>query len=175
MKKYTIVLMIIAGLFGLATLCCRDSKEVRTLYLRACDTGRLIGPIRPTPGYRLPQLDEQTYIVANPAESELEVRKRLLETRGYESHYFDCELAEVVGDINRMLKSRLGDNAPPVRIESADESNLPLITMDISGEVPAYDVLCNIAAQAKVRLFIENGAAVLSYKPLKEIATKKKS
>jgi len=61
-------------------------KEVGTFYLRACGTGRLIGPIDLTPGHSLPSLEEQAYIVAEPAKSELTTRRRLLETKLYQSH-----------------------------------------------------------------------------------------
>lgn len=168
MKRIAVVLTIIAGLIGLCTLCCEPSKKVDTFYLRACETGRLIGPIRLTPGHPLPPLDEQAYIVAGPAKSELEVRKRLLESRGYRSTYFDCTVEEVVETIHLMLQHRLGDKAPPVRVEGVDA----LVAMDISGEESAYDVLCDIAAMAKAHIFIEDGAVVLSPKPLREMATK---
>ena len=171
MKKCAIVLIIIAGLTGLGVLCCRPSQPTNTFYLRACQTGRLIGPVPLKPGHLLPPLDEQTYIVADPTESELEVRKSLLETPVYESHHFDCTLADLVETINQMLKYRLGDKASPVRIESVDESKLPLITMDITEE-PAYDALCNIAAKAQVRIFVEQGAIVLSRKELREMHNK---
>jgi hypothetical protein len=142
------------------------------LYLRDYQTGRLIGPISLTPGYLLPVLDGKEYIVAGPAQSELDLRKRLLESKGYESHYIDIPPDEVVETINMMLKHRLGDKAPLVRVEAAAETKLPLITMDISGDEPAYNVLCNIAARAKLRIFVEDGAVILGQKPLKELAGK---
>jgi hypothetical protein len=170
MKKYSIVAIVIAGLVAMGTLCCRPSKEVETFYLRASETGRLIGPVSLTPGHPLPPLDEQAYIVAaDPTPSELEVRRRLVESKGYESHYIDIPPDEVVETINMMLKHRLGDKAPLIRVEAATETKLPLITMDISGQEPAYDVLCNIAAKAKLRIFVEDGAVVLSAKPLREM------
>jgi hypothetical protein len=170
MKKYIALLTITMGFIVLGTVCCRPSKEVETFYLRACETGRLIGPISLTPGHPLPPLDEQTYIIAaDPTSSELEVRKRLVESKGYESHYIDIPPDEVVETISMMLKHRLGDKAPLVRVEAAAETKLPLITMDISGDEPAYDVLCNIAARAKLRIFVEDGVVVLSAKPLREM------
>lgn len=168
MKKYTMVLTVIAGLTAMPTLCCRPSKNAEIFYVRACETGRLIGPISLTTGHPLPPLDEQNYIIADPAASELEIRKYLLESSGYESHYFDSSVDEVVETINLMLKHRLGDKAPPVRVEGVDA----LITMEIGSQEAAYDVLCNIAAQAKARIFAEDGAVVLSQRPLKEIAGK---
>jgi hypothetical protein len=171
MKKYAFAVIIMAGLPCLGILCCRPSKPTNTFYLRACQTGRLIGPVPLKPGHLLPRLDEQEYIVADPTESELEVRRCLLETTGYESQYIDCELGEVVETINKMLKHRLGDKAPPVRIESVDAWQPPLITMDITEE-PGYDVLCNIAAKAQVRVFVEQGEIILSRKEFREMSGK---
>jgi len=170
MKKYAIAAIITAGLIGLGTLCCRPSKPTDGFYLRSCRTGRLIGPVPLKPGHQLPPLDEPKYIVASPTESELEVRSCLLGTTGYESKYIDCNLADVVETINQMLEHRLGDKAPTVRIESEDTSP-PLITIDITKE-SAYDVLCNIAAKAQVRIFVEQGAVVLSQKKFREMSGK---
>ncbi|HUV62868.1 MAG TPA: hypothetical protein VMW24_03165 [Sedimentisphaerales bacterium] len=147
-----------------------DANSVQTneFYLRDYQTGRLIGPVSLMPGSLLPLLNKKNYIVADPAESELKVRKCLLESHGYESKYFDMPADEVVEGICWMLKCRLGDKAPPFQVEDADT----LITMAIRGDTPAYDVLCDIAARAKLRLFVEDGAVVLSRKPLKELAGK---
>jgi hypothetical protein len=173
MKRYIVLLTIIMGLIALGTVYCRPSKEPDTFYLRACETGRLLGPVSLMPGQPLPPLDEQTYIVAaDPTSSELEVRRRLLESKGYESHYIDIPVDEVVEMIQRMLRHRLGDKAPLVRVEVTGESRPPLITMEITAEEPAYDVLCNIAARAKRRIFVEDGAVVLSHKPLREMDEK---
>lgn len=147
-----------------------NSTRANQFYLRDYQTGRLIGPISLTPGYLLPLLNKKNYIVADPTESELEVRKCLLESKGYESHYIDIPVDEVVETLNRMLKHQLGDKAPPMRVEVPAESRLPLLTMEITAEDPAYDVLCSIAARAKLRIFVEDGAVVLSQKPLKELA-----
>jgi hypothetical protein len=168
MKKHSIILIIIVGLIGLGTLCCRPSKEADTFYLRANKTGRLIGPISLTPGHTLPQLDEQTYIVADPTESELKIRKCLLETLTYENHYIDCPINHTLETINHMLERRLGNKAPPVRFEDVDGFVPSAIMMDLT-EVPAYDALCDIAAKAKVRIFIEDGTVVLSAKPLRKM------
>lgn len=172
MKKHSITLIIIVGFIGLGILCCRPSKEADTFYLRASKTGRLIGPIRLAPGHALPLLDEQTYIVTDPTESELKVRKCLLETLTYENHYIDCPINETLKTINRMLEHRLGDKAPPVRFEDVVGFVPSSITMDLT-EMPAYDALCDIAAKAKLRIFIEDGAVVLSSKPLREMANKR--
>jgi len=163
MKKYVIATITTAGLIGLTILSIRLSKPTDTYYLRSCQTGRLIGPVSLKPGNPLPSLDEEKYIIANPTNSELEVRECLLQTSMYESHYYDCTLAEVVEDINRMLKHLLGDKAFPVRIESVDTMQPPFITMDITKE-SAYDVLCSIAAKAQVRIFVEHDAIVLNRK-----------
>lgn len=171
MKKYAIVAIITAVLIGLGILCFRSLKPTDGFYLRCCRTGRLIGPVPVKPGHLLPPLDEQKYIIADPTESELEVRKCLLENLLYESHYIDCALAEVVETINQMLKHRLSDKAPPVRIESVDTTQPPFITMDINEE-PAYDALCNIAAQAQVRIFVEQGVIVLSRREFGEMPDK---
>jgi hypothetical protein len=172
MRKYVIAAIIAAGLIGLGILSIRLSKPSGTLYLRSCRTGRLIGPVSLKPGNPLPLLDEQKYVVAEPAESELGVRSCLLETTGYESHYIDCELADVVETINMMLKHRLGDKAPPVRIEPEDTPVRPLITIDITNE-SAYDVLCNIAAKAQVHVLVENGAVILSQREFDEVTGKR--
>ena len=169
MKRNPVVLTIIACLIGLVTLSCTPSEESESFYLRSCQTGRLIGPIQLTTGHPLPRLDEYQYIIANPTESELEMRKVLLKIPTFESHYFDCTLDEVVETVHLMSKKRLGSKVPPFQVDGVDA----LVTMDISGKESAYDVLCNIAAQAKVHLFLEDGAAVLSYKPLKEITTQR--
>jgi hypothetical protein len=136
------------------------------LYLRDYQTGRLIGPVSRKPGSLLPPLDKETYIIANPTGSELEVRKRLLESVGYESAYFDCEVDDVVETIQHMLKHRMGDKAPAVQIEDVNAS----ITMNVSGKEPAYDVFLKIAAKAKARIFIEDGAVILSRNKLREMS-----
>ena len=170
MKKYAIAALITAGLIGLGILCIRPSKPTKPtdgFYLRACRTGRLIGPVPLKPGHLLPPLEEQKYIITDPTESELGVRTCLLGSTGYKSQYIDCNLADVVEAINMMLKHRLGDKAPTVRVDSENLSLPPLITMEITEE-PAYDILCNIAAKAQVRLFVEKGVIVLSQKEFRE-------
>ena len=166
MKRIPVTPTIIAVLIGLGTFGCKPSKRAETIYLRSCETGRLIGPIRLSPGHRLPSLDEQNYIVANPTDAELEIRKILLETSGGESHYIDCEVDDVIKMVRHQLKRRLGDKAPTIRLDGVEA----LVTMDIHREDSAYDALCNVAAMTKTHLFIEDGAAVLSSKPLKEMA-----
>ncbi|UCE49944.1 MAG: hypothetical protein JSW47_07265, partial [Phycisphaerales bacterium] len=146
-----------------------SGKAAKGFYLRDYQVGRLIGPLSLKAGSLLPPLDKKTYIIADPVESELAIRKLLLETTLYESVYLDCAIPDIIGDINRMLKSRLGDKAPPVRIEPLDESKLPLVTMEMSGKEIAYDVLFDMAARARARIFIEDGVVVLSRKKLTEL------
>lgn len=141
-----------------------DRTATNAFYLRVYQTGRLIGPLSLEPGSLLPPLDKETYIVANPTESELEVRKRLRESVGYESVYFDCTVDDVIDYVKRTLKRRLGEKAPAVRVEDVDA----LITMEISGKESAYEVFFRLAAKASARVFIENGAVILSRKKLKE-------
>lgn len=172
MKKYVIATIITVGLTGLGILCFRTSKTTDTFYMRSCRTGRLIGPVSLKPGNPLPSLGEEKYVITDPTESELGVRKCLLGSTGYTSTYIDCELADVVEMINKMLKHRLGDKAPSVRIEFNDTFLPPLITMDITKE-SAYDVLCNIATKAEVRIFVEQGAIVLSQKEFREMTGKR--
>jgi hypothetical protein len=171
MKKHSITLIIIAGFICLGSICCRPTEETDTFYLRSIKTGKLIGPISLTPGHTLPQLDEQMYIVADPTDSELKIRKCLLEIQMYESHYIDYQVDWAIDDINRMLKHRHGDNVPPVRYERIDGFLPDTITMDLF-EVPMYDALCDIAAKTKLRIFIEDGAVLFSAKPLRETANK---
>ena len=171
MKKYAILLIILAAIIGLVILCYIPSTSTNKFYLRSCQTGKLVGPFSLKSGYLLPPLDEKNYIVAVPTKSELEVRRRLLQTPLFKNHYIDCELAWVLRDINLMLKKRLGDKAPPVRVEHIDKSKVPLITMTLPEE-PAYDVLCDLAAEAKLCIFVENGEIVLNSKKYKEISNK---
>ncbi len=171
MKKYAITAIIAVGVIGLGILGCRPSKPSDTFYLRSCSTGRLIGPVSLKAGHLLPPLDEQQYIIADPTESELGVRSCLLGTTGYESTYIDCNLADVVEMFNKMLKHRLGEKAPPVRIESEGTWQPPLITMNITKE-SAYDVLCNIAAKAQVHVLFKDGAVILSQREFREMSGK---
>ena len=139
-----------------------------TFYLRSCKTGRLIGPVSLKPGSVLPSLDDKNYIIANPTESELSVRKCLLETNTFESHY-NVTLPAFIETINKMLKHRLKDKAPLIRIDIPKETRLPIIETSIYEE-PAYEVLCRIAAITQVRISIEQGEVVLSQKELKEVS-----
>jgi len=121
-------------------------------------------------------LDEHNYIIAEPTESELEVRKCLLQTSPFESNYFDVPLTEMISDISLVWKHRLGDKAPHIRIELIDKSVAPLITMSTGKEEKsAYDQLCNIAAKAKFCLYVEKGEIVLSQKEFEDIYKRPKN
>jgi hypothetical protein len=157
---------MILGIFGFNSLSCRVSNEVDTLYLRCCDTGRLVGPIYLTPGHTLAISDKGNYIVTRPAEFELVTRKLLLETKLYESHHFDNEVEDMIQMIRQMLRNRIGDKTPVFRVDDVHA----LITMDIHPEEPAYEVLFRIAAKAQTRVFIEDDAVILSRKKLTELA-----
>jgi hypothetical protein len=173
MKKNIIVVIILTLPVCMSIQCSKSSRTANSFYLRSCQTGRLIGPIHLEPGYLMPQLDEPNYIIAEPAESELEVRKCLLQAPPFGSHYFDVPLTEIISDINMFLKKRLGEKAPPVKVELIDKSRAPLITMSFSKEdKSAYDILCNIAAEAKFCLYVENGTIILSQKEFKDIYKK---
>jgi hypothetical protein len=157
--------MVLAGVSGLNTLSCRNSNEAGTLYLRSCETGRLVGPIQMSSGQALPALDEKAYIIADPTESELELRAILLESTGYESVYLDFHIDDTIETIQQMLRHRIGGKAPFIRVEDVDA----LITTKISAEESAYDVLFKIAAKAKARICIEDGTVVLSRNELAEL------
>jgi len=119
-------------------------------------------PFKMKRGQPVRSLDKGDYVVDTPTKSELTIRKCLLSTNLYESEYFDCTLSDVVSDINAMLKARLGDNAPPVRIDLRPGFELPpLLTMSITA-APAYETLCDIATKTKLYIFIEEGEVVLS-------------
>ena len=159
----TVALVVIVGL---GTLSCKKSEEASTFYLRSCDTGRLVGPIHLTPGHTLPSLEEDSYVVAKPSQPELATRRLLIETKLYESHHFDNDVEELIETIRRMSKQRIGEEAPVFRVDDVHA----LITMDIAAEEPAYEVLFRIAVKAKARIFIEDGAVILSRRKLTELA-----
>lgn len=142
-----------------------DKEAANVFYLRVYQTGRLIGPLSLTHGTLLPPLDKETYIVVNPTKSELEIRQRLLDSFGYESAYSDCEAGEVIGLIEKMMKHRLGEDAPDVRIEDIDA----LISMRVGADESAYEALFRIAAKVNARVFIEDGTVILSRKGVTEL------
>lgn len=129
--------------------------------------GSLVGPIFLTPGHALPSLGEQDYIIAEPTDSELDLRQLLLQTSTYESHYIDCEVNDVIDMIRHMLKRHANNKVPFFQVDDV----MATITTDISGKDSAYDVLCDVAAMTKTHLFIGDVAIVLSSKPFKEIAS----
>lgn len=158
--KFCWLAVVLLGISSLSSLSCRDSKEVGTFYLRSCETGRLVGPIHLTPGQPLPLLDEGAHVVARPAESELATRQLLLEAKLHESHHFDNEVEEVMETIRQMLKHRIGEKVPTLRVEDVGA----IITTDIAADEPAYEVLVRIAAKANARVFIRDGEVILSRK-----------
>jgi hypothetical protein len=111
-------------------------------------------------------LDRGAYVVAKPSEFELATRKLLLDATLYESEHFDNDVEETIGTIRQMLKHRIGDEIPVFRVDDVYDP----ISMKIGAEEPAYEVLLRIAAKAKARIFIEDGAVVLSPEKLRELA-----
>jgi hypothetical protein len=63
--------------------------------------------------------------------------------------------------LDQILAALLGSKAPPVRIEVADESKMPRLSIDVRS-VPLYELLYKIAIQKNVYISIENGTIVLS-------------
>ena len=163
MKKYAIAAIIISGLLALSVFYYIRSGPANSFYLRAVQTGKLIGPVSLPKGHLPPSFDEENYVVAEPTESELEVRKRLLRQR-VTATMKDIPPSEVLGHI---LTALPGSKAPPVRIEVADESKMPRLSIDVRS-VPLYELLYNIAFQANVYISIENGTIVLSEKKFKD-------
>jgi hypothetical protein len=158
MMKSVIAAIIMAGLLGL---------EIRwglthRFYLRYVRTGWLIGPVSLPNGHLPPSYDEEKYVVAEPTESELEVRKRLRRTR-VTAKMNDIPLTEV---LDHILTEYFGSEAPPVRIDIADESKMPRISIDFRS-TSLYDLLCTIAIQKNFYISIENGTIVLSEKKFK--------
>lgn len=161
-KKYALAAIIIAGLLTLGTLCyiwLRMANRADSFYLRALQTGKLIGPVSLPKGHFPPSSDKQNYNVTEPAESELEVRKRLLRP-SVTITMTDVPLNEPVEAI---LAAYFGNEAPPVRIDVADDSKMPRISID-ARNMPLYEVLCNIASQANVYISIENRTIILREK-----------
>jgi hypothetical protein len=162
MKKIAIVAIIIVGLIDLGIFCYRRPKPIKGFYLRSNQTGKLIGPVSLLEDYLQPSSDEQTYIVVDPTESELEVRSRLLKSHVTVT-MTDVPLTEI---INHVVIPFLGNNAPQVRIEAEDESKLPRISIDASN-MPLYEVLFVCASQANLRIILEDGSIILSQKEFK--------
>jgi hypothetical protein len=158
MKKSVIAAIIMAGLLGLEIRWALANR----FYLRYVQTGMLIGPVSLPEGHLPPSYDEEKYVVAEPTESELEVRKRLLRTR-VTAKMNDRPLTEV---LDHILTVSLGSKAPPVRIDIADESKMPRISIDFRS-TPLNEVLYSIAMQINVYISIENGTIVLSEKKFK--------
>jgi hypothetical protein len=163
MKKYAIAAIIIAGLLALCVFYYIRSGPANRFYLRDVRTGKLIGPVRLSNGHLPPSFDEENYVVAEPAESELEIRKRMLRTR-VTTTMKDIPPSEA---LNQILAAYYGSKAPPVWIEVADESKMHRLSIDVRS-VPLYELLYNIAVQVHVYISIENGTIVLSDEKLKD-------
>jgi len=163
MKKYAIAAIIIAGLPALCVFYYIRWGPANSFYLRDVRTGKLIGPVRLSKGHLPPSFDEENYVVAEPAESELEVRKLLLRTR-VTTKMKDIPPTEA---LDHILTANFGSEAPPVRIEVAHESKMPRLTIDVRS-VRLYELLYKIAFQANVYISIENGTIVLSEEKFKD-------
>ena len=157
MKKYAIAAIIIAGLLALGVFYYIRWASANRFYFRDVQTGKLIGPVSLSDGYLPPSFDKENYVVAEPAESELKIRKRLLRTR-VTTTMLDIPVTEA---LDQIFTAYYGSDAPPIRIEVADESKMPRLSIDVRS-VPLYELLYKIAIQANVYISIENGTIVLS-------------
>jgi len=163
MKKYAIAAIIIAGLLALCVFYYIRSGPANSFYLRDVQTGKLIGPVSLSKGHLPPSFDEENYVVAEPTESELEVRKRLLRQR-VTAKMIDIPFTEA---LDQIFTAYFGSEAPPIRIDIADESKMPRHSIDVRS-VRLYNLLYDIAFQANVYISIENGTIVLSEEKFKE-------
>jgi len=163
MKKYAIAAVIIAGLPALCVFYYIRWGPVNSFYLRNVQTGKLIRPVRLSKGHLPPSFDEEKYVVAEPTESELEVRKLLLRTR-VTTKMIDITLTEA---LDHIFTAYFGSEAPPIRIDITDESKMHRLSIDVRS-VPLYELLYKIALQAKVYISIENGTIVLSEEKFKD-------
>lgn len=109
MKKYVIAAIIIVGLFALCVFYDIRSGPIISFYIRDIQTGKLIGPVSLQNGHLPPPFDEENYVVAEPTESELEIRKRLLRTRVTTTMY-DIPLTEA---LDQIFSAYFGSEAPP--------------------------------------------------------------
>ena len=162
MKKYVIAAIIIAGLLALCIFYYIRSGPANRFYLRDVQTGELIGPVRMSDGHLPPSFDEENYVVAEPTESELEIRKRLLRIRVTTTMY-DIPLTEA---LDHIFTAYFGSEAPPIRLDIADESKMRRHSIDVRS-VRLYELLYKIALQANVYISIENGTIVLSEEKFK--------
>ena len=163
MKKYVITAIIIAGLLSLCVFYYIRSELANRFYLRDVQTGKLIGPVSMPEGHLPPSFDEEKYVVVEPAESELEIRKRLLRTRVTTTMY-DIPLPEA---LDHIFTAHFGSEAPPIRLDIADESKMHRHSIDVRS-VPLYELLYKIALQANVYISIENDTIILSEKKFKD-------
>jgi hypothetical protein len=163
MKKYAIAAIIIAGLLALCVFYYIRSGPANNFYLRDVQTGELIGPVRLTNGHLPPSFDEEKYVVAEPTESELEIRKRMLRTR-VTTTMNDIPLTET---LDHIFTAYFGSEAPPIRFDITDESKMHRHSIDVRS-VRLYELLYKIAIQANVYISIENGTIVLSEEKFKD-------
>jgi hypothetical protein len=170
MKKYVIAAIIIAGLLALCVFYYIRSGPANSFYLRDVQTGKLIGPVSLPNGHLPPSYDEENYVVAEPTESELEIRKRLLRTR-VTTTMLDIPVTEA---LDHIFTAYYGSDAPPVRIEVADESKMRRISIDVIS-VRLYELLYKIAIQKNVYISIENDTIVLSEEKFKAQQAPKKT
>ena len=140
-----------------------NSSPEGVFYLRSCKTGCLLGPVSLKPGSPFPVLKSESYIIAEPTENELSIRQTLLNTVGYPAVFLNEDINIVIRIFNGMSKKRLGNKVPPVKVELGENSNTLYITTEFIKE-PLYETLCNIAAIAQLRIFIEQDAIILSNK-----------
>jgi hypothetical protein len=158
-KKIAIFALVIIGLIDLSIFCYKRPKPSNGFYLRSHQTGKLIGPVSLPKDYIQPSVDEQTYIVADPTESELDLRSLLLRKR-VTATFIDIPLTKA---LDHIFTAYFGSKGPPVRIEAADESKLPRISID-ARNLSLYEVLFDCASQAKLQVILEEGTIVLSQK-----------
>jgi hypothetical protein len=161
-KKYFIAAIIIAGLLALCVFYYIRSGPANSFYLRDVRTGELIGPVSFPNGHLPPSFDEKNYVIAEPAESELEIRKRLLRTR-VTTKMMDIPLTEA---LDHIFTAHFGSEAPPIRFDIADESKMRRHSIDVRS-VPLYELLYKIAVQAHVYISIDSGTIVLSEEEFK--------
>ncbi|UCC97406.1 MAG: hypothetical protein JSW66_16370 [Phycisphaerales bacterium] len=160
MKRYALEVMILGILLVFGFLYYIRSRPANSFYLRSHQTGKLIGPASLPKGRLLSALAEQTYMIADPTESELEVRSRLLQSL-VTATLTNLEHTEALKHILNVYGIR------DFRMEVADESKLPRVSIDVK-EVPLYDVLFMFASQAQLRFIIEDGTIIFREQEFQE-------
>jgi len=160
-KKIAIIAIIMVVLIDLSISFFRQPKPTRGFYLRSQPTGKLVGPISLPDGYIQPSFDEKNYVVADPTESELDLRS-LLQNR-VTATFTDIPLTEV---FDQIFTAYFGSKGPRVRIEANDEPKLPRVNID-ARDVSLYEVLFVCASQANVQVVLKDGTIILSPKESK--------